>query len=140
MNRTGFLIKWVNVGIRDRRWAIRVSVICLALGVAFIPVAFIANSRPASIPDAPVAPVIPGAVSPDVSSAAVKLFEQQISGYEAAVDARNKAIEEAPMQAASVAKDEQITNKIALYVFIFALLAALFAPLIYGHFADKDET
>jgi hypothetical protein len=140
MNRTGFLIKWVNVGIRDRRWAIRASVICLALGVAFIPAAFVANSRPASIPDVPVAPAIPGAIPPEVAAAAAKLFERQIGGYEAAVDARNKAIEETPTQAASVAEDEQTTNEVALYLFAAGLIFALLAPLVYGHFADKDES
>jgi hypothetical protein len=140
LNRTGFLIKWVNDSVRDRRWAIRASVVCLALGVAFIPAAFVAHSHPVKPPEAPAAPAIPTGISPEVSAAAVKLFDAQIKGYEAAVAARNKAIRESSTQTASVSDDEQTTNTVALVLFIVGLVVALAGPWLYGKAFDEDTT
>jgi hypothetical protein len=139
MNRTGFLIRWVNATVRDRRWAIRASVICLALGVAFIPAAFVANSRPAPVPDLPAAPAIPGVIAGQVSDSAVELFETQLGSYRAALEARNDAIKSAPAQAKSIAADEATTNEVALGLALLGLLLALLGPLVYGHYADSDD-
>lgn len=139
LNRTGFLVRWVNATVRDRRWAIRASVVCLAIGVAFIPVAFVANSRPAPIPDAPTPPTIPAAIATQLGDAANQLFEAQLKSYQAALAARNKAIREAPTEAKSIAADEATVNEIALACAIAGLLVAFLGPLIYGHFADKED-
>lgn len=139
MNRTGFLIKWVNATVRDRRWAIRASVVCLALGVAFIPTAFVANSRPAPIPEMPAAPAIPGTIAGQVSDSAVELFKAQLGSYKAALDARNDAIKDAPAEAQSIAADEATTNKVALLLALLGLFLALIGPLVYGHFRDSDD-
>jgi hypothetical protein len=139
MNRTGFLVKWINASVRDRRWAIRASVVCLAIGVAFIPVAFVADSKPAPVPDLPAAPTIPGTIAEQVGTPAAELFEAQLGGYEAAIEARNEAIEKGPAERERIAADEHRTNQIALWCAIAGLLLAFFGPLLYGRIADGRD-
>jgi hypothetical protein len=139
MNRTGFLIKWVNATVRDRRWAIRAGVLCLAFGVAFIPAPFISNHRPAPVPDGPTPPPIPGQVAPDVSAAAVKLFESQVKSYEGAEKKRNEAIEEAAIEAKAISSAEDTTNLLSLVIAIFCFLIAMFGPLLWAWKNDTAE-
>ena len=139
LNRTGFLIKWVNATVRDRRWAIRASVLCLAFGVAFIPVPFVSNHRPAAVPEAPVAPAIPGEVASSLTTQATNLFEAQVKGYEEATEARNKAITTASEESENISNTEARTNAIAIAIALFCLLIALVGPSLWAWKFDKDE-
>jgi hypothetical protein len=137
LNRTGFLIKWVNATVRDRRWAIRASVLCLAFGVAFIPAAFISNHRPAPVPDAPSAPAIPSQIDPAVTDSASRLFESQIGGYEGAVKARNEAIEKSAAESKGISSAEDSTNLLTLAAAIFCFLLAMLGPLFWAWKVDE---
>jgi hypothetical protein len=139
MNRTFFMVKWINATVRERRWAIRASVVCLALGVGFIPLAFVADSKPAPIPDVPAAPAIPAAIAKPVGAPAAKLFKAQLVGYEAAVAARNEAIKKAPAEHESIAGDEQKTNQVALWCAIAGLLLVFLIPTAYGSIFDGRD-
>jgi hypothetical protein len=86
------LIVWTNAVVSTRAWALRASVLCLALGVAFVPAAFIGPSASAaSAPGAPVPPTIPSAVPAPIASSARQLFDRQVADYLAAVDASSGA-------------------------------------------------
>lgn len=137
LHRTGYLTRWVNATVHDRRWAIRASVISLALGVAFIPAAFIATSRPVAIPDPPVTPNIPSTIAAPVTDQAVQLFEAQVQGYEAAALARNEAIERAAVAASDIADDETDLNIIVSLLALGGLLVVLFGPWVYSKSARE---
>lgn len=139
LNRTGFLIKWVNATVRDRRWAIRASVLCLAFGVAFIPAAFISNHRPAPVPDAPVAPAIPAQIDPAISDSAKELFQAQIGSYEGAVKARNGAIEKSSTESEGISSAEEKTNWITFCLALFCFLFAMLGPLVWAWKVDEPE-
>ncbi len=139
MNRTGYLIKWVNATVTDRRWAIRAGVLCLAFGVAFLPAPFISSHRPAPVPEGPTAPQIPGEVAPPVSAAAVKLFESQVAGYEGAEEKRNEAIEKAAVEAKAVSSAENTTNLISLALAVFCFMIAMVGPLLWAWKKDTAE-
>lgn len=139
MNRTGFLIKWVNATVRDRRWAIRAGVLCLAFGVAFIPAPFVSNHRPASVPEGPTAPAIPSQIAPDLSPAAVKLFESQVASYEGAEEKRNEAIEKAAIEAKAASSAEATTNLISLGLAVLCFLIAMVGPLLWAWKMDTAE-
>jgi hypothetical protein len=136
LNRTGFFVKWVNASVRERRWAIRASVISLAFGVAFIPAAFVSNSHPAEIPAAPTAPSIPASVAGGLEGPAAEVLAEEIADYRSAVAARNQAIANAPGELDEIKEDESDANQRALLLAALGLLIALLGPLVYGHFAD----
>lgn len=139
MSRTGFLIKWVNATVWDRRWAIRASVLCLAFGVSFIPAAFISSHLPAKVPDAPVAPAIPGEVASGVATRATKLFEAQADSYEEAVNKRNEAITQASEESEEISAKENTTNLVSLIVAIIALIVALLGPVLWAATVDRKR-
>jgi hypothetical protein len=139
MNRTGFLIKWVNASILDRRWAIRASVLCLAFGVAFLPAPFVANHRPATAPEAPAAPLIPAEVAPDFSAKALELFESQVASYEGAEEKRNEAIEKAAIEAKGISSAEDTTNLVSLALAVLCFLIAMVGPLLWAWKKDTAE-
>ncbi|HET7121112.1 MAG TPA: hypothetical protein VFI17_07665 [Solirubrobacterales bacterium] len=139
MNRTAFLIKWVNTTVRDRRWAIRASVLCLGFGVAFIPAAFISSHRPAAVPAAPAAPTIPGEVAPSLTTQATKLFEAQAKGFEEAVEAQSSAVTKASEESEEISAKEKTTNLIALALALGALIMALLGPVVWEKTVDKKR-
>ena len=82
------LIDWTNTVVSTRAWALRAAVLCLAIGVAFVPAAFIGpSSSAASAPGAPSPPTIPSAVPSAIASSAKQLFDRQVADYLAAVNA-----------------------------------------------------
>jgi hypothetical protein len=85
--RTQSLIDWVNASVANRRNAMRAGVVAFALGVAFIPAAFVgATGGSASTATAqPTAPTIPRSVPGAVSGDAARLFKDQVDRYLAAV-------------------------------------------------------
>jgi hypothetical protein len=139
LNRTGFLIKWVNATVRDRRWAIRASVLCLGFGVAFIPAPFVSSHRPAAVPDAPVAPAIPGEVASSVVTRATQLFEAQAESYEEAVNKRNDAIAKASEESEEISAKEKTTNLVSLALAVIALIVALLGPVIWAQTIDRKR-
>lgn len=136
LNRTAYLFRFVNATVGDRRWAIRASVVSLAIGVAFIPAAFVARSHPVSVPDAPVAPTIPSEIATQVRASATELFKAQLDSYKAAVTARNEAIEKASNETSDVAKNESHINSAALWLALVGLVVVLIGPLLWGYFRD----
>jgi hypothetical protein len=137
--RTGYLTKWVNATVHDRRWAIRASVLSLAIGVAFIPAAFVASARPTKIPDAPAVPEIPSEIAAPVSDDATALFRAQVQGYKAASTARNAAIEKAANQAKSAANREKRLNNAALIFAVAGLLVVFFGPWLFSMAEDAES-
>jgi hypothetical protein len=139
LNRTGFLIRWVNAAVGNRRWAIRASVLCLAFGVAFIPAAFLSSHRPAPVPAAPTAPSIPGEVASVLTGPALKLFNAQVGSFEGAEKARNEAIEKASEEAKAISSSEESANLITLAAAAICLLIALLGPIAYAKWWDPHE-
>lgn len=136
MNRSDYLIRWVNSSVQSRRWAIRASVVSLAVGVAFIPAAFVASSRPATVPDPPEVPAIPAVIADAVGGDATKLFQGQIRSYEAAQKARNEAVAKSAMEAKSISSNEAETNQIALVLAAAGLFLVLLGPWTWGLLRD----
>jgi VIT1/CCC1 family predicted Fe2+/Mn2+ transporter len=130
LNRTGFLTTWVNAIINERRWALRASILSLAIGVAFIPAAFVATHRPPSIPEPPAAPTIPMQIAPEVADQAAKAFAAQVKSYNAAVKARNAAIVSAANATTTAADDEQWANWITLVLGIIGLIVVVGGPFV----------
>jgi hypothetical protein len=126
--RTGFFMRWINATVNNRSWAIRASVISLAVGVMFVPMAFLTSTRPPSIPDAPVAPTIPATIAEPVADEAAALFAAQVEGYSAAVEARSSAIKTASQAATATSDDEADLNWIATVLAVFGLIAVLGGP------------
>lgn len=137
LNRTSFFARWVNAIINERRWAIRASVISLAVGVAFIPAPFVATHHVNAIPAEPAVPAIPTAVAPELGALAKRTLEKQLSGYDAAVKARNGAIEKASQETTKIGDQEATANLITLLIGVIGLLAVGFGPLATGY-ARKD--
>jgi len=126
--RTGYLTKLINATVYNRRWAIQASVVSLAVGVAFLPAAFVTNSRQADIPDPPAAPAIPAEVAESIAPRAGALFDAQVQGYEEAVQERNEAIQKASQQAAeSGEKDADLNRTFALLALVGGIVV-LFMP------------
>jgi hypothetical protein len=138
LNRTGYLVRWINSSVLDRRWAIRASVLSLAFGVAFIPAPFIAASRPASIPDAPAVPAIPGTIAPEVAGSATQFFKGQVKSYKAAATERNEAIKKAAETSTKTSNREAHLNKVMIWIALVCLLFVLILPLVYGHYKDTE--
>jgi hypothetical protein len=134
LNRTAFLAEWVNAIVNDRRWAVRASVLSLAIGVTFIPAAFLSTHHPPSIPAAPTAPTIPAQIAPEIAPEAKKLFNAEAASYESAEKARAKLIEATAGEASTVAKDERSANWTTLGLGILGLLVVLLGP-----FARKNQ-
>jgi hypothetical protein len=130
LNRTAFLTNWVNAIINDRRWAIRASVLSLALGVAFVPAAFVATHRPPSIPAAPTIPAIPGQIAPEIVAETNKFFTAEVTNYEAAEKARATLIEAAAGEAKTTAEDERDANWITLVLGVVGLLVVFLGPFV----------
>jgi uncharacterized membrane protein HdeD (DUF308 family) len=140
LNRTGYLTQWINATVQDRRWAIRASVLSLAIGVAFIAAPFVATSRPVAIPDPPAAPAIPAEIAAPISDDAARLFHAQLQGYEGAVTARNEAIEKASTQSTAAAADESSVNRKAFWLAVAGLLAVLLGPLIFAKLRKEGSS
>ncbi len=134
--RTGYLTKWVNATVTNRRWAIRASVLSLAIGVAFIPAAFVASARPTKIPAAPTVPEIPSEIATAVSDEAVELFRAQVQGYTAANAARNQAIKKSAEKAKSAVNRETRLNDITRGLAILGLIVVFFGPLVFAGAED----
>jgi hypothetical protein len=130
INRTAYLTDWVNAIINQRRWALRASVLSLAFGVAFIPAAFVASRRPASIPAAPTAPAIPVQIAPEVATTAAMSFKAQVASYDSAVTARNSAIASAATASKTAGRDERRANWVTLGLALLGILVVLLGPLI----------
>jgi hypothetical protein len=146
LNRTAFLTRWVGAIINERRWAIRASVISLAVGVAFIPAPFVAAHRVTAIPTEPAAPTIPTAVAPELGSLARSTLEKQLSSYDAAVKARNSAIEKASTETTKISGQEATANWVTLAIGVIGLLAVGLGPIAISRQArersktDEGET
>jgi hypothetical protein len=136
INRTGYLVHWINATVWSRRWALRASVLSLLVGVAFIAAPFIATSRPVKVPDAPAFPTIPSQIAAPVTKDAKALFHSQATGYLDAVTARNDAITKASTQAEDAANGEHDLNRISLWFAIGGAILVLFGPLVYGWIRD----
>lgn len=139
LNRTGFLTRWVGAIINERRWAIRASVISLAVGVAFVPAPFVAAHRVTSIPSEPAAPAIPAAVAPELGTLAKETLEKQLKGYDGAVKARNKAIESASMKTTKISGQETTANWITLGIGVLGLLAVGLGPVLIASQMDEES-
>ncbi len=139
MNRTRYLVKWVSATVRDRRIAIRASVVSLAIGAAFIPAPFVSGSRPPDIPAAPDAPTIPRAIPPSIEEQAAKLFRSQLESYEAAAVKRNNAIEKASTEATDLPNDESDLNSRTLVLAIIGLGIVFLGPWTYGRLHDEED-
>jgi len=128
LNRTAFVTNWINAIVNDRRWAIRASVLSLAIGVAFVPAAFVATHRAPAVPAAPTAPTIPAQVAPGLAEDAAKAFSAEVESYGAAVNARNTAIEAAASAAKTADSDERNANWATLFAGILGLLVVFLGP------------
>lgn len=137
MNRTGYLINWINATVLDRRWAIRASVVSLALGVAFIPAAFVTRSQTVSVPEAPTAPAIPAAIAAQIGNPAAELFKEQVSSYKSAVIKNNEASKQASQAAIDTPDREAALNDLMLVLAGIGLLLVIFFPIAYGRVRDK---
>jgi hypothetical protein len=141
--RTGYLTKIINATVYNRRWAIRASVVSLAVGVAFLPAAFVTNSRKVDVPDPPVAPEIPAEVAVSIAPSAAALFDAQVQGYEAAVEKRNEAVEESSRQATEASeKDADLNDTFATLALVGAAIVLLIpsAFAIYTWASTRGET
>ncbi len=129
--RTGYLTKLINATVYNRRWAIRASVISLAVGVAFLPAAFLTTARHVDIPEAPAAPVIPGEIAKKIAPRATTLFDALAEGYEDAVRERNEAIETAAIQATEAGdKDSDLNDTFAILAGVGAFLVIAIPTLL----------
>jgi hypothetical protein len=137
LNRTGFLTRWVGAIINERRWAIRASVISLAVGVAFIPAPFVAAHRATAIPSEPAAPAIPTAVAPELGTLAKETLEKQLVSYGAAVKARNEAIGKASTETTKISSQEATANEITLVIGVIGLLAVVLGPVLIASQMDE---
>jgi hypothetical protein len=137
LSRTSYLISWISSSVFDRRWAIRASVVSLAVGVAFLPAPFLTRSQSVEVPEAPTAPTIPATIASQVNDAAVKLFNQQAERYTSALEEHNTASEKAATAAIETPDREADLNRVVLFVALGALVVVLVGPLIYGHFRDR---
>jgi hypothetical protein len=131
--RTGWLTRWINSTVLNRRWAIRASVLALAFGVAFVPAPFVSTARTPDVPAAPVAPAIPGTVAPAVAADAARLFAAQVTGFEAAVDARAAALAAQAEAAKDAAADERLVEWAFVVAAALALAATLLGPHVWRH-------
>ena len=132
LQRTGYLTKWVNSTVHHRRYALRASVLALAVGVAFVPAPFLTSSRPPDVPDPPTAPSIPSAIAEPVAKDAAALFAGQVKAYNEASEARNAAIEAAAGQATRAAAEDEEANDRARWLALIALIVVLVGPFAYG--------
>ncbi|HVF03538.1 MAG TPA: hypothetical protein VNA20_01740 [Frankiaceae bacterium] len=138
-HRTGWLTKFVNSTVLNRRYAIRASVLALGFGVAFVPAPFVATRRPPAVPPAPVAPAIPGQVAAAVQADAARLFAAQVNGFSAATDARNKALEAQGETAAAQRANEQLADAVAAALALGGLVTVTAGPALAARRERKRE-
>lgn len=135
--RTAHLTRWIAATVRNRRWAIRASVVSLAFGVAFMAAPFVASGGASAVPDAPTAPPVPAAVAPIIEDDAAELFRVQAASYEAAQDARNQAIERAAQASAAHAASENDLDVASLVVAGVALALVILLPFCFDDADDR---
>lgn len=134
--RTSHLTKWVAATVHNRRWAVRSSVIALAIGVAFMAAPFVSSGRAPDVPDAPTSPVIPEVIAPALEDDAAELFREQATSYREAQDARNAAIQEAADASAALADREDDLDRWFAAAALVALAVVLAGPRFVG---DDDD-
>jgi hypothetical protein len=131
IERTGYLTRWVNATVINKRWALRAGVLSLAFGVSFIAAPFIASSRVPSIPVSPAAPAIPGQVASGFDGPARELFAAQVDSFMIASEARNKAVAAASNASRNAASRDDKLNRRTLYLALICLATALIGPWLY---------
>lgn len=134
--RTAHLTRWVSATVRNRRLALRASVVALAAGVAFMAAPFVSSGRAAEIPADPAAPAIPEVIAPALEADAVELFRDQAESYEAAQDARNEAITRAAAAAADI---EEREDRLDLLCTLLAVVALVLVAVLPRYLGRDDE-
>ncbi len=134
-NRTNQLVSWTRGAVSNKSWALRASVVSLAVGVAFMAAPFISYAASTDSASPPKPPTIPRAVPGAVQDEATWLFRSQVRQYRATLRERNAAAK-AKLTAASDAPDhERDANR---WSFAFALLGGLLVILIPAIAAHYD--
>lgn len=136
--RSAFLTRWTNATVRNRRWAIRASVVSLAFGAAFMAAPFVSAGARVPVPEAPVAPAIPGGVAEAVSAEAARLFRLQVDDYEAAINARAAALAAVQRDAEARRDREADLEQFVLVLAAIGMVVALGGPVVYERLRRDD--
>lgn len=130
-NRTFFLSDWITAVIFNKRYAMRVSVLALMVGVAFLPAPFVAE------PEATANAAAVGAVDPPVPDEDIEDQAQRAARFEADLRIYENAAR-AAIRAGTLRSSEELESaaeggeSLWLWALIGGLAFCLTAPLLYG--------
>jgi hypothetical protein len=136
LNRTNQFVQWTNTAVGNKRYVLRVSVLCLALGVAFMAAPFVAYGGGGTVSAAATPPAIPTAVPAAIQDDAQRLFATEVSTYIEAIN--NLKADQKTEVAAAATRDAQARslNWRVGWLAALGLLLAFVGPIVFGAVFD----